>query len=154
VRLLYELLFTYTGKDTRFITKLFKEFNINISYRTRNTIGNILTNKRPNNNPYDEIGVYRLKCQKCSGVYIGQTRRNFKTRYKEHIQDIKSNNSKTGFSHHILSTGHAYDNIENTLEVLNFQEKGNYLNTLERFHIYTDKKQTNYLTTPSIQFLN
>jgi hypothetical protein len=43
--------FTYTGKDTRFITKLFKEFNINISYRTRNTIGNILANKRPNNNP-------------------------------------------------------------------------------------------------------
>jgi hypothetical protein len=34
--------FTYTGNETRSITKLFKEFNINISYRTRNTIENIL----------------------------------------------------------------------------------------------------------------
>jgi hypothetical protein len=77
--------------------------------------------------------------------YIGQTGRNFKTRYKEHIQDIKSNKSKTGFSHHILNTGHAYDNIENTLEVLNFQEKGSYLNTRERFHIYRAKRKTGQL---------
>jgi hypothetical protein len=29
-----------------------------------------------------------------------------------------------GFSHHILDTGHAYDKIVNTMEILKFQEKG------------------------------
>jgi hypothetical protein len=36
--------FTYTGKDTGFVTKLFKEFNINISFRTNNTIENLQNN--------------------------------------------------------------------------------------------------------------
>jgi hypothetical protein len=35
-------IFTYAGKEIRFITKLFKEFNVNISFRTINTIENIL----------------------------------------------------------------------------------------------------------------
>jgi hypothetical protein len=115
-------IFMYTGKETRFITKLFKEFNINISYRTRNTIGSILT-KKSNNNQNDESGVYGIKCQNCPCIYIGQMGHSFKIRYKEHVQDIKNNKSRTGFSHHILNTGHAYDSIENTMEILNFQEK-------------------------------
>jgi hypothetical protein len=89
--------FTYTGKDTKFVTKLFKEFKVNVSYRTKNTIGNILTIRKRSNSPYDESGVCKLKCQNCSCIYIGQTGRNFKTRYKEHIQDIKNNRSRTGF---------------------------------------------------------
>jgi hypothetical protein len=51
-----------------------------------------------------------------------------------------------------LNTGQAYDTIENTMEIQNFQEKGNYLNTLERFHIYKAKKtggllNANYVDT-------
>jgi hypothetical protein len=76
------------------------------------------------NNRYDESGVYELICQNCPGTYIGQTGRNFETRFKEHVQDIKNNKSKIGFAHHILNTGHAYDNIENTLKILNIQGKG------------------------------
>jgi NCAIR mutase (PurE)-related protein len=88
--------------------------------------------------------VYKLICKNCPGTYTGQTERNFKTSYKEHVEDIKNNKSRTGFSHHILDTGHTYDNIENTLEILNIQEKNTYLNTLERFHIYKTKKQAYY----------
>jgi hypothetical protein len=95
------------------------------------------------NNPYNESGVYQLKCQSCPIVYIGQTGRNFKTRFKEHVLDIKNNRSKTRFSHHILDTGHMHGNIENITEILNLHEKGNYLNTLEKFHIYKDNKLLN-----------
>jgi hypothetical protein len=70
-----------------------------------------------------------LKFQNCPGRYIGRTGRKFKTRYKEHIQDIRKQQIKTGFSHHILNTGHSYNNIENTLKILNIQDKGPYLNT-------------------------
>jgi hypothetical protein len=118
--------FTCTGKDTRFVTKLFKEFKVNVSYRTKNTIGNILIIRKRNSSPYDESGVYQLKFQNCSCVYIGQTGRNFKIRYKEHIQDIKNNRIRTGFSHHILVTGHAYDKTENTMKIFKFQDKGVY----------------------------
>jgi hypothetical protein len=35
--------FTCIGRDTKFITKLFKEFNINTTFQTKNTIGKLLT---------------------------------------------------------------------------------------------------------------
>jgi hypothetical protein len=106
--------FTYVGKETKSITKPFKDFNVNISYRTRKIIGNFLNPHKSRNNLYEESGVYELKCQSCPGSYIGQTGWNFMTRYKEHIKDIRNIRSETGFSHHILNTGHAYENIENT----------------------------------------
>jgi hypothetical protein len=43
--------------------------------------------------------------------YIGQTGRTFYTRYKEHKWAIRNNNSYSGYSIHMLSTGHAYRNI-------------------------------------------
>jgi hypothetical protein len=46
--------------------------------------------------------------------YVGQTGRTFNTRYKEHIQNIRSNNSNSGYSNHILNTGHAYRMITDT----------------------------------------
>jgi hypothetical protein len=132
--------FTYVGKETKFITKLFKDFNINISYRTIKTIENFLNLHKSRSNLYEESGVYEPKFQNCPGGYIGQTGRNFKTRYKSHIQDIRNNKNETGFLHHILNTGHSYNKIENTLKILNIQDKGPYLNTLEKFRIYKTKK--------------
>jgi hypothetical protein len=52
------------------------------------------------------------------------------------LEDVRINRSKTGFSHHILNTGHAYDN----LKMLNIKEKGPYLNTVEKFRIYKIKE--------------
>jgi hypothetical protein len=73
-----------------------------------------------------------MKCGDCSMKYIGQTGRTFNTRYKEHIYNIKSNNSNTGYSRHILDTGHSYGTMENTMDVIRIGKKGRYLNTLEK----------------------
>jgi hypothetical protein len=44
-----------------------------------------------------------MKCMDCPMKYIGQIGRTFNTRYKEHIHDIRSNNSNnSGYSNHIL----------------------------------------------------
>jgi hypothetical protein len=109
--------------------KLFEDYNIGIAYRTRNTIEKLLNRKNQNYNKYDQCGVYELKRKNCPHVYIGQTGRSFKTRFKVHILDIRNNRNKTGYSQHIISTVHEYDNIENTLNVLNTQKKGAFLNT-------------------------
>jgi hypothetical protein len=49
---------------------------------------------------------------------------------------------KTGYSHHILNAGYSYRGLENSLEILNFHEKGSYPNTSEKFPIYRKNKQT------------
>jgi hypothetical protein len=83
--------FTYSGKETRKITKLFKDTEIKMAFRTRNTIQNIV--KHPTQmDKYGESGIYHMKCLDCPLKYIAQTGRAFHTRYKEHIQAIRSNN--------------------------------------------------------------
>jgi hypothetical protein len=67
--------------------------------------------------------------------YIGQTGRTFNTRYKEHIYNIKSNNSNTGYSRHILDNGHSYGTMEDTMDVIRIGSKGKYLNTREILHL-------------------
>jgi hypothetical protein len=42
--------FTYNGKQTRFVTKLFKNTNIRIAFKTQNTIGKLL---RRNNKKHE-----------------------------------------------------------------------------------------------------
>jgi hypothetical protein len=77
----------------------------------------------------------------CPRKYIGQTGRTFNIRYKEHIHDIGSNNSNTGYSNHILNTGHTYGTMTDTMKIIITGKKGKHLNTLERYHIYRASKE-------------
>jgi hypothetical protein len=69
-------------------------------------------------NKYELSTVYRLKCGECPRIYIGQMGRPFKTRYKEHIREIKNNGENSIFALHIQNTGHKCMNTEQILEVL------------------------------------
>jgi hypothetical protein len=90
--------FTYIGKETRTITKLFKNTNIRKAYKTNNTIQNHLQPKIPYINKYNKRGIYQIKFYSCQLSYIGQTGRKFKARYKEHIWSIRTNNPNTKYA--------------------------------------------------------
>ena len=45
---------------------------------------------------------------------MGQTSRNLKQRYKEHIRYIKNNNPQSAYALHILNNQHEYGPIEKT----------------------------------------
>lgn len=44
----------------------------------------ILRNYKDPTPPTERIGIYEIKCAECPTSYIGQTKRNFKHRLKEH----------------------------------------------------------------------
>jgi hypothetical protein len=96
--------FMYCGKEVRQITKLFKDTQLKIAFRTRNMINNILKHHE-STEKYNNRGIYRMKCLGCPLKYIGQTGRTFNIRYKEHIQAIRNNNGNSGYSNHILNVG-------------------------------------------------
>jgi hypothetical protein len=73
---------------------------------------------------------------KCDQVYVGQTGRNFKTRYKEHTNDIRLNKDKSKYAVHILQEIHDYGPIDKTMEILKVANKGKYLDIWEKFYIY------------------
>jgi hypothetical protein len=85
---------------------------------------------------YNNSGIYQMKCLDCPFKYVGQTGRIFNVRYKEHIHAIRSNNSNSRYSNHILNTGHTYGTITDTMDVIRTGRKGRHLSTLEKYHIY------------------
>ena len=62
------------GKGTKFITKLFRDSSINITFTTQNTISKLLSTKpHPNRGKFENSGIYQLTCPDCKMKYIGQT---------------------------------------------------------------------------------
>ena len=138
--------FTHIGKETRFITKIFKKSNIKIALTTNNNIEKLLTLKQDKTtSKYDKAGVYQLKCPTCEMKYIGQTGRPFKTRFQEHLRDFKYNNRKSKFAQHLLDTQHSMDEMENTMDVIHITNKGRMMNTIERYYIYRETKLNNQI---------
>jgi AraC-like DNA-binding protein len=109
--------FTYMGKETRTITKLFRNTNIHIACKTRNTLQKHLQMKNINPDKYSQSGVYEIKCNTCLLKYIGQTGRNFRTRFKEHIHAIRTNKTTSKYAQHNLETGEIYGKIEDTFHI-------------------------------------
>jgi hypothetical protein len=118
---------------------------LKVAFCTQNTIQNTLR-PQPQRDKYNRSGIYQIKCLDCPTEYNAQTERTFNTRYKEHIYDIKSNNSNTGYSSHILNTSHTYGTIEQTMEITTIARKEQYFNTLEKYHIYkASRKKKTYI---------
>ena len=65
--------FTYVGKETSYITNIFRKSDLRITLHTNNTIGNLLSCKNRTPDKYSLSGVYKLTCPDCHKAYIGQT---------------------------------------------------------------------------------
>jgi hypothetical protein len=115
--------FTYTGKETTYITKLFKRTNIKIAFRTNNTIYSQLTQKHHKMDKYTQSGVYRLTCPDCNKAYVGQTGRNFLARYNEHKLAFRNNSHTSKVAQHLLEQAHSFNTIDNTMQILQYQKK-------------------------------
>jgi hypothetical protein len=129
--------FIYTGNYTRIskITNLFKDTNLKIAFKTTTNLNNLLNTKTI---PYiyDQSGIYKLTCQICQKVYIGQMGRCLNIRYKKHIGSIRYNNDDSAFAQHILNTGHQYGPREQIMEMVEKARKGKIMNIKENFYIY------------------
>jgi hypothetical protein len=142
--------FTYTGKETKYITKLFKNMNLNIAYKTNNTIECPLTQQQnkhhyTNLDKFQKSGFYQLVYKECKKKYTGQTGCSFQTRFKEHLRDYKHNNGKLNFAQHLINNNHIFRTMEEIMKIVYITKKGKLMNTLERFYIYDETKKNNQI---------
>ena len=64
--------FFYICKETKYITKLFKDSSVNVTFTTRNTINNLLSIKpRTYQNKFENSGVYQQTFPNCKMEYVG-----------------------------------------------------------------------------------
>jgi hypothetical protein len=75
--------------------------------------------------------------------YIGQIGRSFETWFREHFREFKHGNSKSSFAQHLLANGHSIGPIEDIMETIHITNKGQMMDTLEKFYIFRETKLNN-----------
>jgi len=125
--------FTYYGPQIRRITNLFKNTNIQIAFRTTNTIQQQLNIGKVNLTHPN--GIYRLQFMTCNRVYIGQTGGSINTRLKEHIRYVKYNNPESAYAMHILDNRHEFGPETEILKLQKHCTKGSRMNVWENLFI-------------------
>ena len=85
-------------------------------YSVKNLIHSNTKNKIPVEN---KLGVYQIDCNDCDKTYIGQTKRNLKTRIKEHFRNIKYKHvEKSAVATHHLIKGYELNPVPKLLKNL------------------------------------
>ena len=105
---------------TERLKRLLKNHQIKVATKPLRTVVNMLPSLKDKINKFDQRGVvYKVPCLDCTGVYISETGRSFKTRRKEHQRDVKSDIiaqltnedliKKSALVKHVCLNGHRID---------------------------------------------
>ncbi|XP_055591564.1 uncharacterized protein LOC129743552 [Uranotaenia lowii] len=78
---------------TNGIRKILSNHGLKVAYKSSNTLKDCLVSLKDKVPPEERSGIYEIPCEACPAVYIGQTRRKFKTRIKEHKNAVENNRS-------------------------------------------------------------
>jgi hypothetical protein len=139
---------TYFGKETRFITKLFKNTKVKVAFTTDNTNERRLATKHgTDQNKYDKSGIYQLTCPDCKKKYRGQMGRPFKIRFKEHLRDFNYGNNRRKYAQHLLENIHAIGPMKDIMDIIHITNKVKMMDTLERFIFIKRQNPTTKSTT-------
>lgn len=125
---------TYFGKTTERIAYTLQRQNHQIAFKSHRKLSTLLFNAKDATDPIKKSGVYKLTCSECNSVYIGQTGRNFETRYQEHFRSFRLKHSNSTFANHIIDCNHRFPKMDQ-LKILHTCEKGQKLNLLEALEI-------------------
>jgi len=109
-------------------------------YRVLNNLGKFIKVHKDTNNLYSNNNVvYRISCKDCD-AYVGQTKRQLRTRMKEHSNNIKLDTSKHSvITEHILKFSHKFD--WDNIKILD-TESNYYKRSISEIYLYI-KEQKN-----------
>lgn len=158
----------YTTKLPNILQNTLKKYNYNVGFRTNNKLIKHLRSKNNNTkNNLEKAGVYKIACETCDKIYIGQTGRTFTKRFDDHTPKINNTSSRqqlekinTKYGLHLIDNNHDYtddkiNNLHKNLTPLHYCNKGNYLDTLEEYKIHKNTKiDGNNLTNDKLLYKN
>ena len=105
-----------------------------------NKLEYVLSSHKNRIDPFERQGaVYPIPCKDCNLVYVGETKRSFRTRKKEHIRNVRNATTKsieensTALCKHTITLDHELD-WENS-KVLTFETNNRKRRFIESFYI-------------------
>ena len=136
--------FKFTHEITNHLKPIFKQHDIQLVFSNDNKLKNLLGNAKDKCDEHQKSGIYKLLCDFCSKVYIGQSRRKILTRYREHCSHIKYNRpTKSAVAEHALTNLHVNlteSNLKN-LKLIKPTRSIKQLDVLESIEIHKYKSK-------------
>jgi len=101
----------YINKISESIADTIDKLQYIMGYRVLNNLGRFIkVHKDTNDLLTNNNVVYKISCKNCNASYIGKTKRQLKTRIKEHSNNSKLLSSKSSvITKHILEYSHSFD---------------------------------------------
>ena len=119
---------------TNKIKNTLRKHGFAIVYKSVNTLRDNLVNLKDKIVSDERSGIYQIPCNDCTAVYIGQTRRKFKVRLKEHKKAVENNRTcESSVAAHTTSQQHTID--WESAELIKTVRKVSLLNAWESIHI-------------------
>jgi hypothetical protein len=114
-----------------------RKFGFKVAYNNNGKLSDLLgTAKDKIIDDNEKSGIYEIKCSSCDAIYIGQTKRKLKTRYKEHLEDVKKAvNDEKPLAKHLIEENHQAGEIKLLKEV----RKNHQLNAYESLYLFKNK---------------
>ena len=85
-----------------------------MAHTTTCTLKLELTHQKDKQPTFNKAGVaYKLNCNECDAIYVGETGRQVKDRMREHQNDIVQGKQVSKVYNHVNETGHSFnfDNV-------------------------------------------
>ena len=94
-------------------------------------------------------GVYKLSCDQCEGIYIGETGRKFEIRKKEHEKSKEKEDGKSLFGKHCNEEHHNGDGI---FEIIRVENRLKRRKLWEQMEIAKAKRKKAFLLNNVVTF--
>ena len=134
------VVFGFSGSLTEKLKHIFKQHDIDLVCTNNFKLSNILCNIKDKTEDINKAGIYEISCKDCELKYIGQTRRNIITRFKEHCAHIKHNQpSKSAVAQHVLENNHFNISRNENLKLLKSVNNNTKLNAWESLYIHKNR---------------
>ena len=108
------------------VARIFRKYNIKLAHKPTRTLKYELTHLKDKQPALNRAGlVYKLDCNECDAVYVGETGRQVKDRMREHQNDIVKGKQVSKVYNHVNETGHSF-NFDNVSVLDHCQSKFDY----------------------------
>jgi len=117
----------YLNSISESFIPIIKKYGFNIAFSISVTLNFLIKCGKDSLDTMSQHGVvYKISCHDCDASYVGQTKRQLRTRIKEHVSDIKKKSgSPSVISEHRRNFNHEFewDNIKIIDNELSYQKR-------------------------------
>ena len=90
---------------------------------TTHTLANLLNHKDRAQDKYSLSVVYKLTVPDWHKTYVGQTGRQFSTRYKKHMTAWRNHSTTSNFAQHLIEEAHSFGPMNQIKEIVHYHKK-------------------------------